>query len=49
MKLVKCPQCQGKGEYETIVKDIQYPVKCTYCNGTGEVPKTMTYTGIRKG
>ena len=52
MKLVKCPQCNGKGEYNSIQKyqeiEFDVPVKCDYCDGAGKVPKTLTYTGIRK-
>jgi hypothetical protein len=44
MKLVKCPQCNGKGEYETIVNNTQYPVKCTVCNGSGKVEKVRAYS-----
>jgi len=52
MKEVKCPVCNGKGEYN-IIQDYQglkfdVPVKCDYCNGTGKVDKGATYTGIRK-
>lgn len=36
MKMVKCPNCQGKGEYEVIQiwdeEDIISPVKCN-CEG----------------
>lgn len=49
---VKCPQCDGKGEYKLAQKwegkNIIVPVKCTMCDGTGKVEKSMTYTGIRK-
>lgn len=48
--LVKCPCCKGAGEREA--KDVftgkAYPTKCDYCDGTGKVPKTVTYTGKRK-
>lgn len=49
---VKCPVCKGKGEYDTDSnfnnEKIIYPVKCTYCDGTGKVSKSQTYTGIRR-
>jgi DnaJ-class molecular chaperone len=49
---VKCPQCGGKGEYISIQKHqglkFDVPVKCTYCDGTGKVEKSATYTGRRK-
>ena len=52
MKEVKCPQCKGKGEYNSIQKhqgiEFDVPVKCDYCNGTGKVDKGATYTGVRK-
>lgn len=51
-KLVRCPACEGKGEYDTEStwgkENIIYPVKCTYCDGTGKVSRSQTYTGIRK-
>lgn len=49
---VKCPQCNGKGEYEVIQKwedeEISTPVKCTLCEGTGKVDKSTTYKGVRR-
>lgn len=52
MKIVKCPVCKGKKEYNTESnfqgEKLIYPVKCSYCEGTGEVPKSMTYTGKRR-
>lgn len=49
MKMVKCPQCNGKGEYDVEDKRGNYPVKCTYCDGSGKIEKAATYSGIRKG
>lgn len=49
--LVKCPQCQGNGEYDIIAEDIKkpYPVKCSVCDGTGKVEKSYTaYINKRK-
>jgi len=48
--LVKCPQCHGKGEYNAIAEDNNkpYPVKCTVCEGTGKVEKSMTANRKRK-
>jgi len=31
MKMVKCPMCKGKKEYELEQGGIITPVKCTYC------------------
>lgn len=49
---VKCPQCNGKGEYNTKSnyegEEIIYPVKCILCNGIGKVNKSVTYTGRRR-
>lgn len=49
---VKCPKCQGKGEYNTESnfngETIIYPVKCNLCNGIGKVEKSATHTGIRR-
>ncbi len=48
---VKCPECKGKCEYELIQtwqgKELKTPVKCSYCDGNGEVPKSATYAGKR--
>jgi DnaJ-class molecular chaperone len=53
MKKYKCPVCNGKKEYDTESEfnkeKLVYPVKCSYCDGTGKVDKGATYTGIRKG
>jgi len=48
MKEVKCPLCNGKGEYDAEVAGVVYPVNCTFCNGTGKVPKSATYSGKRR-
>lgn len=45
---VKCPQCNGKGQYKVKSQDEIYPVTCTYCDGSGKVDKSATYSGIRK-
>ena len=43
----KCPVCNGQKQKEVISiwdeKTIQYPVKCDYCNGTGNVSKGQLY------
>lgn len=49
MNKYKCPQCEGKKEYITEVNKIQYPVKCTYCDGTGKVPKQAIIKKLLKG
>ena len=33
MLMVKCPQCEGKGEYNLIQGGIETPVKCNCDNG----------------
>lgn len=33
MRMVKCPQCEGKGEYNLIQGGIETPVKCNCDNG----------------
>lgn len=52
MKECSCPVCKGKGEYNTesnaFSDKVVYPVKCTYCNGIGKVPKGAIYKGIRR-
>lgn len=46
---VKCPQCEGKGEYNYESsfqgEKLVYPVKCTICEGTGKVPKSYILIG----
>lgn len=49
VKKVKCPDCEGKGHYETEVKGEVYHVDCSLCQGTGKVHRSATYTGNRKG
>lgn len=48
---VKCPQCEGKGEYPCYSDafKITYPVKCSLCDGAGKVDKSVTaYRGPRQ-
>jgi DnaJ-class molecular chaperone len=50
---VKCPVCKGKGERQIAIEEKgkvtgSYPAKCDYCNGSGSMPKSMTYAGKRK-
>lgn len=49
MKLANCPVCNGDKEYIIEVANIKYPVNCTFCGGEGKVPKSATYSGVRKG
>lgn len=50
MMQVKCPQCHGNGTYMTHSDyfNIDYPVKCTVCDGSGKVPKGLTQAGRKR-
>ena len=44
-QIFKCPDCEGKGEFdvESLTYNIEYPVKCDTCFGTGTVSRSIFY------
>ncbi len=50
---VKCPRCDGRGEYRIIQhykgEKHETTTDCMFCGGTGKVPRSATYKEVRRG